>query len=439
MDFGEAPRPSVDTEGRLYGRPRAMPDETLVRSGPGTPGGELLRRYWQPLALATDVKDLPVPVKIFGEELVLFRGGNGIPGLLYPRCMHRGTSLLFGKVEEDGLRCCYHGWKFDAVGHCIDMACEPGSEQMGRVRQPWYPLVEKWGIIFTYMGPAERQPLFPRISICEDLGDDEEIVAVGGLANAGNNRFRTEFNWWTVRDDVMDPYHLYFLHSNLNGIQLISSWKAMPKVEFRATPDGALSYAYRDLEGGGVLLRIGQSFMPNLNATDTTSDKPCQSGVDWTIAIDDTSYRSFLLMRRKRGVPESMEEFAKTGIGSGSWGGMYKSIDEPWTLEDRQRWQSDYETQGGQGEISLHSDDHLSAKLDGGVSIIRRMFKQNAEIVAQGGDPVGVTFDEPYLYNVAAGVAILTDGKKTGVAGFDERITARGAATGIGLQGPNSD
>src|SRR3974390_3035582 len=202
-----------------------------------------------------------------------------------------------------------------------------------------------------------------------------------------------------------------------------------------------------------------KSFMPNLNATDTTSDKPCQSGVDWTIAIDDTSYRSFLLMRRKRGVPESMEEFAKTGIGSGSWGGMYKSIDEPWTLEDPQRWQSDYETQGGQGEISLHSDDHLSAKLDGGVSIIRRMFKQNAEIVAQGGDPVGVTFDEPYLcnvaagggdrggvpfdkpylYNGAAGVAIQTDGKKTGVAGFDERITARGAATGIGLQGPNSD
>ena len=101
MDFGAEPQASTDTEGRLYGRPKAQPDEAIVRCGPGTLGGELLRRYWQPLALSTDVKDLPVLVKIFDEELILFRGGNGVPGLLYPRCAHRGTSLLFGKVEDD--------------------------------------------------------------------------------------------------------------------------------------------------------------------------------------------------------------------------------------------------------------------------------------------------------------------------------------------------
>src|ERR1700722_9443348 len=105
MDFGAEPQASTDSEGRLYGRPKAQSDEAIVRCGPGTLGGELLRRYWQPLALSTDVKDLPVLVKIFDEELILFRGGNGVPGLLYPRCMHRGTSLLFGKVEDDGIRC----------------------------------------------------------------------------------------------------------------------------------------------------------------------------------------------------------------------------------------------------------------------------------------------------------------------------------------------
>jgi hypothetical protein len=129
-------------------------------------------------------------------------------------------------------------------------------------------------------------------------------------------------------------------------------------------------------------------------------------------------------MKQKKSAPDDdMKEPMKTALGTGQWGGAQKPLDAPWTLEDRQRWQNDYECQKGQGDISLHSDEHLSATLDAGISMMRAMFKQNAEIVARGGDPAGVSFDEPYLYNVAAGVAILTKDRRECIAGFDGRAT----------------
>ena len=97
----------------------------LTEVGRGTPMGELLRRYWHPVGLSGDAGATPRPVKILGEELILFRDGQGRPGLVYPRCCHRGTTLYYGKVEERGIRCCYHGWLFDVEGQCLEMPCEP--------------------------------------------------------------------------------------------------------------------------------------------------------------------------------------------------------------------------------------------------------------------------------------------------------------------------
>ena len=101
----------MDT-GTAYGRPRPSYDATLVEVEPGTPGGEMLRRYWHPLAVAADVTTRPQKVRALAEDLILFRAGDGRP-LLYPRCCHRGTTLYYGKVEPAGIRCCYHGWLFD--------------------------------------------------------------------------------------------------------------------------------------------------------------------------------------------------------------------------------------------------------------------------------------------------------------------------------------
>src|SRR5262249_11212317 len=112
----------------------------LAEVGRGRPMGELLRRYWHPVGMAADAIATPRIVKVLGEELILFRDGGGRAGLVYPRCCHRGTTLYYGKVEERGIRCCYHGWLFDAGRHCLEQPCEPdGGRERGRVRQAWYP------------------------------------------------------------------------------------------------------------------------------------------------------------------------------------------------------------------------------------------------------------------------------------------------------------
>ena len=104
---------NLRTDGGAYGRPPAHPDHELTQVGPGTPCGELMRRYWQPVGLSSEVTHRPANVRILGEDLILFRDKKGRPGLLYPRCMHRGTTLFYGKVTEQGIACCYHGWEFD--------------------------------------------------------------------------------------------------------------------------------------------------------------------------------------------------------------------------------------------------------------------------------------------------------------------------------------
>src|ERR1051326_7944393 len=153
----------------------------LTEVGRGTPMGELLRRYWHPVGLAADAGATPRPVKVLGEELILFRHGHGRAGLVYPRCCHRGTTLYYGKIEERGIRCCYHGWLFDVEGRCLEQPCEPeGGLRRDAARQPWYPVQERYGIVFAYMGPPEKMPVLPRYDILEDLEEGEFIQAWGG-------------------------------------------------------------------------------------------------------------------------------------------------------------------------------------------------------------------------------------------------------------------
>src|SRR5262245_14925064 len=110
-------------EGGAYGRPMGTSNALLTQVGPGTPCGEMMRRYWQPVGVSDMVKDIPQKVRVLGEDLILFRDRKGRAGLLHDRCSHRGTTLFYGKVEEEGIRCCYHGWLFATDGTCLEQPC----------------------------------------------------------------------------------------------------------------------------------------------------------------------------------------------------------------------------------------------------------------------------------------------------------------------------
>src|SRR5580692_7958798 len=144
---------------------RKEQNELLTQTGPGTPMGQLFRSYWMPVLLAEELPEdecPPVRVKIMSERLLAFRDSNGKYGLIDEFCAHRGVSLWFGRNEEGGLRCPYHGWKYDVSGRCIEVPSEP--EESGyceKIRLKSYPCVERGGIVWTYMGPPEQRPHHP--------------------------------------------------------------------------------------------------------------------------------------------------------------------------------------------------------------------------------------------------------------------------------------
>src|SRR5262249_51786405 len=153
------------------------------------------------------VTSRPQNVRLLGEDLILFRDKSGRPGLLYPRCMHRGTTLYYGKVDERGIRCCYHGWLFAVDGQCLEQPCEPdGGLHRETARQPWYPVQERYGLVFAYMGPPDKMPELPRYDALEDVHKGEFYAAFGGGFSVKNPVLPC--NWLQLWENIMDPYHV---------------------------------------------------------------------------------------------------------------------------------------------------------------------------------------------------------------------------------------
>jgi nitrite reductase/ring-hydroxylating ferredoxin subunit len=369
-------------DGRAYGRDHGRWDTELVEVGPGTPSGELLRRYWHPVATSDEATTVPREVRLLGEDLILYRDASGTPGLLEPRCCHRGTSLFFGRVEETGIRCPYHGWLFDADGTCLDQPCEPDrGRNKESYRQPWYPVVEYHGLLFTYMGPADRQPVFPTYDIFDDVGDDEEIVTFDRFAFGGPDV--APCNWFQTHENAMDPYHVFILHNAISGPQFDPRLEIWPRIDWQRHPWGITATQDRELPDGTTLHRITEIRVPTMRVipTPTLAYLGRTNNLSWAIPIDDTHTRVIALIRKPKG--EAAQGLALYD-GDRSW---YDLSDE-----EHQRFPGDYETQVGQGPITRHSTEHLSST-DRGVSMVRRQFKEQVRIVAEGGDPVGVSFD----------------------------------------------
>ncbi len=164
--------------------------DDLPRTGPGTKGGAMLRRYWHPVCLSANLQDIPIAVRMLSEDLVVFRDGKGRPGLLGIRCPHRLASLEYGQVREDGLMCSYHGWRYDVMGRCIDTPLEPcDSKVKDNIRHLWYPVQEWGGVVWTYMGPEkESPPPLPKIDV---LARDDGVVKLAD----GDIRNYNYLNW----------------------------------------------------------------------------------------------------------------------------------------------------------------------------------------------------------------------------------------------------
>ena len=279
----------------------AEENNLLTEIGPGTPCGELLRRYWQPVALFEELPEggAPVKVKILSEELVLFRDDQKRPGLLGLHCSHRGTDLSYGRVEDGGLRCLYHGWLYDVGGHCLEQPGEPGGgEHRGAIRHPAYPCKEAGGIIFAYMGPGEP-PLLPNYDFL--TAPEEYRAAVKIFHNC---------SYLQGNEGNIDPVHLSFLHQYLSEAQVarqrivkganvtdntLLAEDITPTIDVEVTDFGLRIYTLRSAGPDKRYFRVTNFVMPNLSAFggSTVGDG---YAVHWHVPIDDTHHWKYVFM-----------------------------------------------------------------------------------------------------------------------------------------------
>src|SRR6266545_4051086 len=178
-------------------------NQLLTRTDTGTPCGELMRRYWLPAGLSREIPEggAPLPVRLLGEDLVLFRDERGRPGLLGLHCSHRGADLSYGRVEDGGLRCIYHGWLYDVHGRCLEQPGEPaGSTFHEKIRHVAYPCIERNGAIFAYLGPGEP-PEFPNYELLSRPPEHTQVM-----------KSLQECNYLQANEGNVDLSHLNFLH-----------------------------------------------------------------------------------------------------------------------------------------------------------------------------------------------------------------------------------
>jgi len=225
-----------DTASKLKTTMHAAQNELITRIGPGTPCGELLRRYWQPVALLDefDAQLDPVmalrpikPVRLLGQDLVLFRDGQGSFGLLDRDCPHRGSDLAFARHEAEGIRCPFHGWKFAVDGQCLETPAEPmGSTLCQRVRQRSYPLLQRAGVLFAYLGPEDSTPPALAAFDCFNAPDSHSFAFKG----------MWHCNWLQAVEVGIDPAHPSFLHRYMQDESLEHTFGR----QFRAASVGSV-------------------------------------------------------------------------------------------------------------------------------------------------------------------------------------------------------
>jgi nitrite reductase/ring-hydroxylating ferredoxin subunit len=372
------------TDNAYHSRRGLREDAELTHVGRGTPMGEYLRRYWQPVAYEADVADLPLRLRILGEDLVLFRNGKGEYGLVEQRCSHRGASLEYGVISEQGLRCAYHGFHYAPDGTILETGSGAPMANAGKLCHGAYPLVVFSALIFAYMGPPEKRPPFPML----DVYDDPHIT----VEPAQPRSCETPCNWLQIHENGMDPVHTAYLHALTTGTQrgFSDEMGVLPVLQWAQNENGMHYIASRRL-GDLVWVRVVDSFMPNY-ALIPPSDEGSPRGenlsqrpysMTFIVPIDDcNSKRLYLQFNDDRNPLRPVQKERSFG-----------QVGRPYA--ESQRFPGDHDMMTSQGPITIHAAENLTPT-DYGVIALRQLLRDGVRAVQAGADPLGISRDPSY-------------------------------------------
>jgi 5,5'-dehydrodivanillate O-demethylase len=355
-------------------------NELLTRVGRGTPCGELLRRYWHPVAAAGELtEEKPIKaVKILGEELVVYRDKRGRHGLVGEHCSHRLASLAYGRVDDEGIRCPYHGWKFDSAGKCLEQPAEPANSTFkDRIKHVAYPVEVLGGLIFAYLGP-EPQPLLPRWDVLVWENGRRWIVKESII----------DCNWLQPMENSVDPAHLFWLHGDTAHLA--------PRVKQYAEEHEFIPFEF-GIKKRRTSLPVGTAEAPLVDEhpllfpTTLRHVAPYEDGkahrhnLQIRVPVDDTHTQVF----RVNFVPSNVEKspaevqvpFRYSQLKKGPREYDMRMV----SAQDSMAWET-------QGVVTDRTQERLGVG-DEGIILFRKMLKEQIEGVQNGLDPIGMVRD----------------------------------------------
>ena len=399
-----------------------------IMVGPGTPSGEVFRRYWLPVEVSANLGGRtgnsyegarnPIRVKMLGEDLILFRDSKGAPHLLDEHCSHRQTSLYYGAVEGDCIRCMYHGWLYDGDGNVVEMPGEPPSSTfVDKVKHPAYPCLEVGGLIFTYMGPPSLMPVFPRY---------HQLFSNRGIRVIGNGGYVEHCNvFQALHDNNLDPWHGEIAHGWFRNPPRVGTihWEANGQpatpLKFQRTRWGTRMLMLKDLVG-----KDGQTGLYQYHETHTVwPTQRCNftdaRSMKWAIPIDNIHTRWFTVdffpldadgnvtraaIRALEEQNNPMPNIGRAHDLPKDWAqqvGSWWNFGHPWRQGNI--WEDEV-AQQTQSRCHVCDSPHLNENFpdfdkfhlgtsDEGFILNRKVWKDQMIRVAEGGDPIGVLRD----------------------------------------------
>lgn len=400
---------------------KAEENELLVRTNRSTPMGEYFRRYWMPVMLAAELPEPdcpPVRVKLMGERLIAFRDSEGTLGLLDEFCPHRRASLFFGRNEDCGLRCVYHGWKFDINGQCVDMPNEPAEYGFQhRVRIASYPIREWGSLIWAYLGPPDAMPDLPQF----------EWAVVPDSHRYVSKRLQ-ESNYLQAVEGGIDSSHVSFLHSNVRSVDHASKtlglatplmWQdKAPRFSVSRSSAGLVIYARRDAENDSYYWRISQYLLPTATMIPGSLDgRGILNGHFWTPIDDENCWNFSISWLAER--PLTDDEVADLESGNSIHAGVdpntfrpYLNMDNDYQIDrELQRTTSytgirglseqDSAVQESMGRIVDRTRERLGTS-DTAVIAARRLLLKESRALQDGAPPHAATHPEVFRVRSAS-------------------------------------